>query len=77
MRVSEFYFKAVYVGEEFPESMFEEVLVADYVTESGNVGYSVLFKDGNEFGNMHDDDIEDYEDLSKHVESWEEYKKQK
>lgn len=68
---SAFYFKAIYVGEEFEEEFGNKVLVAD---DKENIGYVILFQDGSEFSNMHDDDIEDYEDLFTPVDDWHEYR---
>lgn len=68
---SAFYFKAIYVGEEFEEEIGNEVLVAD---DKENIGYVILFQDGSEFNGMHDDDISDYEDLITPVDDWHEYR---
>lgn len=68
---SAFYFKAIYVGEEFENKIDEEVLVAD---DKERIGYVILFQDGSEFNNMHDDDIEDYEDLITPVDDWLDYR---
>lgn len=65
-----FYFKAIYVGEEFHEEEGSDVLVADDLQETG---YVLLFKNGLEVGNMHDDDIASYENLKRPVDCWSEY----
>lgn len=70
---SAFYFKAIYVGDEFVSEYGNEVLVAD---DKENIGYVLLFQDGSEFNNMHDDDIANYEDLEVKVNSWQEYRQQ-
>ena len=68
---SAFYFKAKYIGEEFENEVGNEVLVAD---DKERIGYVILFENGLEFNNMHDDDIEDYEDLITPVDDWHEYR---
>lgn len=53
MQRSEYYFKAVYVGEEFPDYIGTVVDVADDLNETG---YVFKFPDGSEYDNMHDED---------------------
>lgn len=61
MKRSYFYFTAIYVGEEFPESYGGRVIVADDLNESG---YVIAFLDGSgEFDNMHDDDLTEYSEI--------------
>jgi len=48
-----------------------EVLVAD---DKERIGYVIIFENGLEFNNMHDDDVEDYEDLTTPVDDWNEYR---
>lgn len=73
MERTDYYFKAIYVGEEFPDEHGNLVLVADDLKE---VGYCLCFVGiGYEDRNFHDDDITDYEDLEQPCENLSDYMK--
>jgi|GEM_PF-6359996 len=50
-------YRAIYVGDEFPELNGKEVIVLDSADQSGFPCYSLVW-DGEEIGNMDDGDFE-------------------